>query len=44
MITSVMGLSAPSVAKDGTISAIVPICCHVDSTGLDVDTIITRYC
>lgn len=32
----------PSVAKGGCISAIVPMCCHVDSTEHDVDVIITE--
>ena len=32
----------PSVAKGGKISAIVPMCCHVDSTEHDVDIIITE--
>lgn len=32
----------PSVAKGGKISAIVPMCCHVDSTEHDVDVIITE--
>ena len=30
----------PSTAKGGTISAIVPMCCHVDSTEHDVDIIV----
>ena len=32
----------PSTAKGGTISAIVPMCCHVDSTEHDVDIIVTE--
>ena len=32
----------PSTAKGGTISAIVPMCCHVDSTEHDVDVIVTE--
>lgn len=32
----------PSTAKGGTISAIVPMCCHVDSTEHDVDVVITE--
>ena len=32
----------PSTAKGGKISAIVPQCCHVDSTEHDVDIIITE--
>ncbi len=32
----------PSTAKDGKISAIVPMCCHVDSTEHDVDVIVTE--
>lgn len=32
----------PSVAKDGRISAIVPMCSHVDSTEHDVDVIVTE--
>lgn len=32
----------PSTAKGGKISAIVPMCCHVDSTEHDVDVIITE--
>ena len=32
----------PSTAKDGRISAIVPMCCHVDSTEHDVDVIATE--
>lgn len=32
----------PSVAKGGKISAIVPMCCHVDSTEHDVDLVITE--
>src|SRR5574344_33433 len=31
----------PSVAKGGTISSIVPMCSHIDSTEHDVDVIIT---
>ena len=34
--------TTPSVAKGGTISAIVPMCCHVDSTEHDVDVIVTE--
>ena len=32
----------PSTARGGTISAIVPMCCHVDSTEHDVDIIVTE--
>jgi len=32
----------PSTAKGGTISAIVPMCSHVDSTEHDVDVIVTE--
>lgn len=32
----------PSTAKDGRISAIVPMCSHIDSTEHDVDVIITE--
>ena len=32
----------PSTAKNGCISAIVPQCCHIDSTEHDVDVIITE--
>ena len=32
----------PSTAKGGKISAIVPMCCHVDSTEHDVDVIVTE--
>lgn len=32
----------PSTAKHGTISAIVPMCSHVDSTEHDVDVIVTE--
>lgn len=32
----------PSTAKDGKISAIVPMCSHIDSTEHDVDVIITE--
>jgi len=32
----------PSTAKGGKISAIVPMCCHVDSTEHDVDIIVTE--
>lgn len=32
----------PSVARDGKISAIVPMCSHVDSTEHDVDVIVTE--
>ena len=32
----------PSTAKGGKISAIVPQCCHIDSTEHDVDVIITE--
>lgn len=32
----------PSTAKGGTISAIVPMCCHVDSTEHDVDIVVTE--
>ena len=32
----------PSTAKGGTISAIVPQCCHIDSTEHDVDIIVTE--
>ena len=32
----------PSTAKGGAISAIVPQCCHIDSTEHDVDIIITE--
>lgn len=34
--------TTPSTAKDGKISAIVPMCSHVDSTEHDVDVIITE--
>ena len=34
--------TTPSVAKGGKISAIVPMCCHVDSTEHDVDIIVTE--
>ena len=34
--------TTPSTAKGGTISAIVPMCCHVDSTEHDVDIIATE--
>ncbi len=34
--------TTPSTAKGGTISAIVPMCCHVDSTEHDVDVIVTE--
>ena len=34
--------TTPSVAKGGKISAIVPMCCHVDSTEHDVDVIVTE--
>ena len=34
--------TTPSIAKGGTISAIVPMCCHVDSTEHDVDIIVTE--
>ena len=32
----------PSIAKDGKISAIVPMCSHIDHTDHDVDIIITE--
>ena len=32
----------PSTAKGGAISAIVPMCCHVDSTEHDVDIVVTE--
>lgn len=32
----------PSTAKDGKISAIVPMCSHIDSTEHDVDVIVTE--
>lgn len=32
----------PSVAKDGKISSVVPMCSHVDHTEHDVDIIITE--
>jgi acyl-CoA hydrolase len=34
--------TTPSTAKGGKISAIVPMCCHVDSTEHDVDIIVTE--
>lgn len=34
--------TTPSVAKGGTISSIVPMCTHVDSTEHDVDVIVTE--
>lgn len=34
--------TTPSTAKDGRISAIVPMCSHVDSTEHDVDVIVTE--
>ena len=34
--------TTPSTAKNGKISAIVPMCCHVDSTEHDVDVIVTE--
>ena len=34
--------TTPSTAKDGRISAIVPMSCHVDSTEHDVDVIVTE--
>lgn len=34
--------TTPSTAKDGKISSIVPMCCHVDSTEHDVDVIVTE--
>ncbi len=34
--------TTPSTAKGGAISAIVPMCCHVDSTEHDVDVIVTE--
>ena len=34
--------TTPSTAKNGTVSAIVPMCCHVDSTEHDVDIIVTE--
>ena len=34
--------TTPSTAKNGAISAIVPMCCHVDSTEHDVDVIVTE--
>ena len=34
--------TTPSVAKGGTISAIVPMCTHIDSTEHDVDVIVTE--
>jgi succinyl-CoA:acetate CoA-transferase len=33
----------PSVAKDGKISCIVPMCSHVDHTEHDVDVIVTEH-
>jgi acyl-CoA hydrolase len=34
--------TTPSTTKGGKISAIVPMCCHVDSTEHDVDVIVTE--
>lgn len=34
--------TTPSTKRDGKISAIVPMCCHVDSTEHDVDVIVTE--
>ena len=34
--------TTPSIAKGGRISAIVPMCTHVDSTEHDVDVIVTE--
>ena len=34
--------STPSIAKNGAISSIVPMCAHVDSTEHDVDIIVTE--
>jgi acyl-CoA hydrolase len=40
---SISIFNAPSVTKDGKISAIVLMCSHVDSTEHDVDVIVTEY-